>query len=254
MITSYKNLFEFPIQLTITGQSRSGKSYLLRNHILPTVISQYKSVIIYSPTVLLDAGWPKFKSKYSAKVTLIDDIDHRDITQFIQEIGKRKAKGNNTKFLFIFDDITTYLSPSNSSFFATLATSGRHYNISYIVVSHKYKAINPLIRNNSDKIFFKPRTVLELNSVADDITTADIDISTIKKMLAVCTSNHKSFYILRGREEDFYYCLLKGGGIKPVFSIKDIIEEYEDESKDVFTADDYKLLQTLMKNENIIFV
>ena len=156
-MTSYKQLFEFPLQLAIVGRSRSGKSYLLRNGIIPSIIGQYDSVIVYSPTIHgVDKGWVNFKKKYGKKVTLIDEIVPKDIAYFIDEIGRRiKLKGVKTKFLFIFDDITTYLTPSNSSFFATLATRGRHFNISYIITAHKYKAMNPLIRGNlRQRIFF----------------------------------------------------------------------------------------------------
>lgn len=240
--------------MVITGRSLSGKSYLLRKHIIPNIIGEYDSVVIYSPSAHLDAGWGKLKSKYK-KVSLVSDINDKDIANFIHEIGKRKEQGKKTKFLFIFDDITTFLSASNSSFFATLATRARHFNISYIITTHKYKALNSLIRNNAkQQIFFKITTALELNSISEEIATVETPPDIIKKMLHVCTGSHKAFYILKGVEGDDYFCLLSDGKVKPVFPIDDILEEFEETSGMKFTKDDYNMLQSLMKYQNVILV
>jgi hypothetical protein len=211
-------------------------------------------VIVYSPSAHLDEGWGKLEAKYS-KIKLVPDIDERDIANFINEIGKKKREGKKTKFLFIFDDITTFLSASNSSFFALLATRARHFNISYIITTHKYKALNSLLRNNAkQQIFFKITTNLELNSIADELATVETPPKSIKKMLHVATGNHKAFYISKGSEEDNYFTLLANGTIKPVYPIAGILEEYEEESGLEFSNEDYNLLQKLAKNENVILV
>ena len=253
---SYKQLFSFPLQLIITGRSRSGKSYLVRNNILPHVINQYGAVIVYSPSAHLDAGWKSLKKKYPNKVTLISDIVDKDIANFIHAIGERKVKGKKTKFLFIFDDITTFLTPSNSSFFATLATRGRHLNISFIITSHKYKAFNSLLRNNApQQIFFKITTALELNSISEELATVDTPPHIMKKLLRVCTGSHKAFLVDKSGDEDRYYCLLPSGKFKQVFSIHEIIDEVNnEETVDDFTDADYNDLQQVMKNENVMFV
>jgi len=202
----------------------------------------------------MDSGWGKLKAKYS-KVTLVSDINDKDIANFIHEIGKKKEAGKKTKFLFIFDDITTFLSASNSSFFAVLATRARHFNISYIITTHKYKALNSLLRNNArQQIFFKITTALELNSVADEVATVDAPSQTIKKMLHVCTGKHKAFLVTKGAEEDNYYCLLANGTIKPVYPIADVLQEFEEQSGLEFSKDDYNMLQQLIKHENLILV
>jgi hypothetical protein len=253
-MSSYKQLFSFPLQLIITGRSRSGKSYMVRNHIIPHIINQYDAVIIYSPSAHLDAGWKGLKKRYPSKVTLIPEINDKDIANFIHEIGKRKVKGKKTKFLFIFDDITTYLTPSNTSFFATLATRGRHFNISFIITSHKYKAFNSLLRNNAtQQIFFKITTNLELNSISEEIATVETPPHVIKKLLRACTGSHKAFLVNKGAEEDNYFCLLPSGKFKQVFSIHEIVEELEERGED-FTDSDYNVLQRVMTNENVIFV
>lgn len=254
---SYKTLFRFPLQLVVVGRSKSGKSYLLRNRIIPNIIGSYDAVIVYSPSALTDSGWQSLAKKYK-KVTLVPEINDKDIASFIHEIGVKKAEGKKTKFLFIFDDITTYLSASNSSFFATLATRARHFNISYIITTHKYKALNPLLRNNAQhQIFFKVTTSLELNSIADEIATVETSPNTIKKMLNVCTGSHKAFLVSKGAEDDEYFCLLANGLVKHVYPIEEAVEEYEEESGLKFLKEDYKLLQMVQKlgaTENIIFV
>jgi hypothetical protein len=186
---------------------------------------------------------------------LISDINDKDIAEFIHQIGKKKAEGKKTKFLFIFDDITTFLSASNSSFFATLATRARHLNISYIITTHKYKALNSLLRNNAQQqIFFKVTTALELNSISDEIATVESTPNTMKKMLHACTGNHKAFFVSKGPEEDLYFCLLADGTISRVFAIDDVVEEFEKETGMDITKEDFKAIQRLASKQGVIFV
>ena len=251
---SYKTLFEFPLQLVIVGRSLSGKSFLLRNRIVPNIIGSYDAVIVYSPSAFTDIGWQQLANKYK-KVTLISDINDKDIASFIHEIGVKKAKGKKTRFLFIFDDITTFLSASNSSFFATLATRARHFNISYIITTHKYKALNSLLRNNAQQqIFFKVTTALELNSISDENATVETSPNTLKKMLNVCTGAHKAFFMSKGPEEDLYFCLLANGEIKRVFAIDDVLDEYQEEMGLIITKKDFKVMQAVASKQGVIFV
>ena len=253
---SYKTLFQFPLQMVIVGRSGSGKSSLLRNKIIPHIINDYDAAVVYSPSAQTDAGWVKMENKYN-KIHLESNINEKDIANFIFEIGEKKKKGGQTKWLFIFDDITTFLSASNSSFFATLATRARHNDISYIITTHKYKALNPLLRNNAlQQIFFKPRTTLELNSIVDEIATVDVPPQSIKNMLKVCTGSYKAFYVFGGGEEDTFFCILANGDIKYVFPIDDVIREFEEETGEKFTGQDYKILHSLLRKteKNIMFV
>lgn len=254
---SFKQLFSFPLQLIITGRTQSGKSYLVRKRIIPNIVNQYNAIFVYSPSVNIDEGWKIVKRKYPGKVSLISDINNKDITFFIDEIRKRKEKGKSNKYLFIFDDITTFLSPSNSSYFALLATRGRHLNISYIITTHKYKALNPLLRSNAQyQIFFKITTNLEMASITDEVATVDNPPHVIKKLLESCTGSHNALLIKKGGEDDSYFCLQSSGTIKQVFSIYELIEEFNDESEDgeKFSRSDYKILQQVMKNEKVMFV
>ena len=249
----YKSLFTFPLQLVITGRSRAGKSFLLRNRIIPNIIHEYDMVVVYSPTANLDAGWQKLEKKHK-KMNLVTDINDRNIAEFIYQIGRKKEKGKKTRYLFIFDDITTFLSASNSSFFAALATRARHYNISYIITTHKYKALNPLIRLNAQlQIFFRITSTLELNSIADEIANVDNPPNIIKKMLRRCTGKYNAMLVVKDVDDDIFLCLNNDGGVNAIFSVHAIIGEFEETTGETFTKDDYKMLAEF-ENSNIMLV
>ena len=204
--------FEFPLQLVVVGRTRSGKSFLLRNHIIPAIIKDYKHIWIFTPTAILDEGWNKLKKKYKKKIELFAEFDNDNILELISEISNSKEEGIKDKYLFIFDDITDRLSQSPSSYFTKLGIFARHYNISYIITSHKFRALNRTLRNNAtSKIFFKINSLPELSSVSDENATANITPEELETIINNNTGDYRSFLIQNGPDDDDYFRIEKTG-------------------------------------------
>ena len=207
------NYYEFPLQMTLVGRTRSGKSYLLRKNILPKIIRKYENVFVFSPTAFLDEGWNQIEKKFK-NVILFPEFENDNILQLIEEIGDLKKSGSNLKHLFIFDDITDRLSQSPKSYFSKLAIFGRHYNISYIITSHKFRALNRMIRSNATtKIFFKVNSRPEVKAITDENATLHKSEDDIEDLLEKSTGDYKSFMIKNGKDDDDYYTIDKQGNV-----------------------------------------
>ena len=213
-MTTISELFKFPLQLVVVGRTRSGKSHLIRKTILPAIIKDYDEVFIFSPTAFLDAGWKLLKKKYKKKIQLFDEFENDQILQLVVGIGQAKEAGGKTKYLMLFDDITDRLSQSPKSYFSKLAIYARHYDISYITTSHKFRALNRMMRNNAtSKIFFKINSVPELNAVTDENATANVSTDMLAKIVNQNTGDYNSFFIQNGPDDDDYYRIAKSGKI-----------------------------------------
>lgn len=224
----YKHLFKFPLKLLIIGRSESGKSYLLRKRIIPKIIDEYENIFVISPTVNLDTGWTKLKNKSKKnkeKILFISDYDDTELKNLLHEFGENKIEANQMgvpedeqpKYLIILDDITDQLSQSKRDFFSQLAIFGRHYNISYIITSHKYNIINRLIRNNAKiKLFFRIDNTGELNTILDDSESYFVKKDELDDMLDKNTGEFKSFVIKEGVDTKNYFGIKASGLIKKI--------------------------------------
>ena len=222
----YKHLFKFPLKLLIIGRSESGKSYLLRKRIIPKIIDEYENIFVISPTVHLDTGWNRLKNKNKKnkeKIIFINEYDDNALKELLNEFGANKMEANNSdipeedqpKFLIILDDVTDQLSQSKRDFFSQLAIFGRHYNLSYIITSHKYNIINRLIRNNAKiKLFFRIDNTAELNTILDDSESYYVKKPELDEMLDLNTGNFNSFLIKEGIDNKQFYNINPSGQIK----------------------------------------
>lgn len=223
---SYKQLFKFPLKMVITGLSESGKSYLLRNRIIPAIIDDYDAVFIISPTADLDEDWVKLKNKNKKNrenVFLITDFTDETLKETLELCGENRRIGNKDeipheeqpKYLFVCDDITDVLSQSKKDFFSQMSIKGRHYNCSYILTSHKWNVVNRMIRNNVKfKIFFNITIVNELESVLDDCSTTKVPKKKLLNMLEDNTGEHEAFMIHNNKREVLYHVIKPNGDIK----------------------------------------
>ena len=219
-----ETLLKFPLQLAITGKTRSGKTHLLKEQILPKIMDDYDMVYIFSPTSKLDESWKKYISKLSdkdyAKVQRFADFTLEEVDSLIDNISKNKMLGDDARYLMIYDDCTDLYSSSNRDIFSKLAFRGRHANISYILTSHKWKCFNPLIRGNLGiKIFFKIRNEKEIKSILEDNKPHNITRKSFLEMMEDCTGDFKSFVIdSTPPDTDHYYCIDDTGKLNRIRS------------------------------------
>jgi hypothetical protein len=214
-----EELLEFPVQMSITGKTKSGKSYLLRHRILPLLIKKYEAIYIFSPTSKLDKEWRKYykslTDKQQDKFFLINEVDLDQIEELFDMIGDNKLEGSDDKHLLIFDDVTDLYSKSNRSIFSKLSFKGRHSNISYIFTTHKYNMLNTLVRSNvKTKIIFRTTNVHELKTFIEDNATIQTPKKELMTKMLNCTGDNKAFVIESSPNNDDYFCIEKNGYVK----------------------------------------
>jgi hypothetical protein len=224
-MTSYKKLFRFPLQLVITGKSKSGKSHLLRKKIIPAIIDDYEAIFIISPTADLDLGWKKLKNKskkYKEKIVLIQEFTDETLQETLELCGENRKISNDNdvpeeeqpKYLFVMDDVSDILSQSKKDFFSRMSIKGRHYNCSYILTSHKWNIVNRMIRTNCvNKIFFRITTNNELKSILEDNETYFVKQPELEEIIVNNTGAYKSLLIESDCDSDNYYKIQADGDI-----------------------------------------
>jgi hypothetical protein len=78
-----------------------------------------------------------------------ENFDEELLNGILQRQAAARAAGTPNEALLILDDVLGSMS-FTSSVWKLLASTGRHYNLSVLLVSQHYHAIPPLVRLNSD--------------------------------------------------------------------------------------------------------
>lgn len=164
-----------PASFLIIGKSGSGKSTILYNLLTnKNLLGDYFNYIFVFSPVKTDDILLKLKLP---KENYISSFDEKFVEHIIRKIeNKIKCKGglgrcaNETKVLFIFDDILSEQKFLKSTTMKKIASANRHYNISWIINSQYYKAIPPIVRTNASAIILFPSSMSELEKVAEENT------------------------------------------------------------------------------------
>lgn len=212
-----KGILEFPLSTIITARRQSGKSYLLRN-IIESIWKDYKAIYVYCPTACLSSDWDKFKEKkYSKVFEFIDEPDKDDIREIFNvmkdmKMSSMKSKKKfDEKILLIFDDTTElYNNQKASDIFNTLATKGRHVNISYILTCHQWHWLPTGLRANScQKIFFKINNEREMENISKEVSTSTANSDDIQNIINSHCKNYNSLLIKDNSDITDFFLLSK---------------------------------------------
>ena len=163
----------YPLQqpnflMVIVGPCRSGKGVYLMNILLDKHLGyrEYFDNIIYiSPTLPSDkTGKILYKDNDITKIT--DDLEHlNDILRVIVE----DQKDSEESLLCVIDDCLGLLG-SNSSYFSTLCSKYRHYNMSLIVTTQSFRSIPLICRSNaSSYVLFKSHNKKEIEKLEEEL-------------------------------------------------------------------------------------
>ena len=131
------------------ARRNSGKSYLMR-HLLHVLArgKKFRWVIVISPT--------RFNGEWSSIVgdeAVLDTFDPEQVSQLFDRQAELREDGVDNPGLLILDDC---LGAANfqSDLFTRIASAGRHYRVSvWVATQHLFK-LPPVIRGNSDYLFF----------------------------------------------------------------------------------------------------
>ena len=108
-------------------------------------------------------------------------------------------------YLIILDDLADKFRMDKSSVLNKLAIKSRHYQISYIFVSQKYRLLPPSIRVNSLlKVFFKINNQKEMDAVAEELSSRYLPEDKLKELIDESTKDYNYFLLKQGKTEEYY--------------------------------------------------
>lgn len=178
------------------GAKGSGKSTLLLNSLKHKEFykNYFDCIYLVSPTASRDKKFDDLceeLEKYDRLYTTIDENIILEIMDKIRNFNDNFKKKRNPRSLIIFDDCIHLLpKASQKSSIHELITTCRHLKSCIFITSQRFKALNPLIRSNSDIIsFFKSNNVNEKKAFCEEY---DIKESLLDK---ICIKNNDFIHI-----------------------------------------------------------
>ena len=119
--------------------------------------------------------------------------------------GQGLRDGPLKSYLIILDDLADKFRMDKSSVLNKLAIKSRHYQISYIFVSQKYRLLPPSIRVNSLlKVFFKINNQKEMDAVAEELSSRYLPEDKLKELIDESTKDYNYFLLKQGKTEEYY--------------------------------------------------
>lgn len=129
--------------VAIVSESGSGKTVLLKD-ILSKIHTRYEIIRMMSRTAKLQSAYDFFP-----RSMITDDYDEEQMTEIWNNQKKQFDRGlPMPPVLVILDDVIASKSFKKSKMIDEIAVSGRHLNITLIILSQYFVAIRPLIREN----------------------------------------------------------------------------------------------------------
>lgn len=194
---------QLPTRSIVLGPSGCGKTVLLQQLILDVYKGCFERVYVFSPTVHLDQTWQAVKDYCEKHLDLqgeecffetfeadkMLEILHvqKQVTQDMKENGKRKLWG----ILVIVDDFaddTQIMRGARGDTLKTLYVKGRHYGVSTIVGTQKYRLLSPVLRTQATALFcFRLRSKQDLDAFIEE-TSAVLDKKRLMQLYKEATS------------------------------------------------------------------
>ena len=163
----------YPLQqpnflMVIVGPCRSGKGVYLMNLLLNKNLGyreHFDNIIYISPTLPSDkTGKILYKDDDITKIT--DNLEHlNDILRVIVDDQKESEES----LLVVIDDCLGLLG-SNNSYFSTLCSKYRHYNMSLIVTTQNFRSVPLICRSNASAyVLFKSHNKKEIEKLEEEL-------------------------------------------------------------------------------------
>jgi len=203
-----KEIFQHPFSCLITAPRGSGKSNLVVNLLnRPDLLkNKFDEIYYFSPTIYLDQTLEHLNNK---KIFKCDEISNDKLNNLLESV---KEDEERQKILIVLDDCIEFVNNKKSSAINKLFFKGRHFSISVVVITQKYKAVNPLLRQNALlHIFFRPNNNQELDAIVNELNNRKLPENKLREIFNKYTQNYdfiiyniaksKVYHIFREIEE-----------------------------------------------------
>lgn len=114
-------------------------------------------------------------------------------------------------YLIVLDDLADRFRIDKGSVLNKLAIKSRHYQISYIFVSQKYRLLPQSIRINSlIKVFFKINNQKEMTAVTEELSSRYLNEDKMRNLIDESTKDYNYFLLKQGKNEQYFQGNLLG--------------------------------------------
>jgi|GEM_PF-1569947 len=175
---------ELPCRSCLLSPSGGGKTVLIQNLILDVYRGCFERIYVFSPTVHLDQTWQPVKEYCEKHLDIGDEQcyfeefnvgkimevmeDQKRIIEDMKKKGKKKLWG----VLCVIDDFAddhSAMRGSKGNVLKSLYVRGRHYGISTIIGTQKYRLLSPVIRTQATALFcFRLRSMQDLDAFLEE--------------------------------------------------------------------------------------
>jgi hypothetical protein len=108
---------------------------------------------------------------------------------------------NTPSVLFVFDDILGNVEFLKSNTLTKLATTNRHMNISYIIMSQYYKKLPAVVRTNASFYMIFPSSDIEIQKIADELTPPSMSKKQFLELARHATKARYSFLSINSKAD-----------------------------------------------------
>lgn len=131
------------------AKSNSGKSHLMTYLLYNLIRRDCINWVIVITCTSFNNHWASIVGKEH----VYDKFNEEDLINLLKMQGNLISSGKSKQGLIIFDDVLGD-AKFNAEIFNKIASSGRHYNLSFFISSQHYKKIPPILRGNATYSFF----------------------------------------------------------------------------------------------------
>ena len=178
-----ESIFEKPFASLFIAPRFSGKTYLLIQLLNSAFFRRsFDEIYVFSETATLDDSWKDLKNK---NVFLTDEFSEAALDNLMTSLKAEKAaKSKIPHVLIVLDDLADRFKPHKTSVLSNLAIKGRHFNISYIFTSQKYRFLPSAVRSNSlVKLFWYINNQREIDAIVEENFAKDMPEGFLRKLL-----------------------------------------------------------------------
>lgn len=196
---------KLPASYLVIGRSGSGKSTVLYNLLSsPALLGGYFNFIFVFSDVKVDDILSKLNLPEENYVQDFDDDTISGILnsleQKIDEQGLERC-ADQYKVAFIFDDILNRQRFLRGDAMRKLASTNRHFLVSWFILSQYYKAIPPVIRTNASAIIYFPASLAENERLADEQCLPGMSKRQFIELVDYATSGKHDFMFINNKAD-----------------------------------------------------
>lgn len=159
---------ELPFLTVLSGQRNTGKTTLLLNLLMRDIfyLHKFDHIVFFCPTYYLQV---KFRAIKLPSEQIHTEFSEDTLTDVIEEAKARHSNASGfdpVHTLIVLDDCVSEDGFKKSPGLNMLATSGRHWNISVIILTQYITGVGTVVRKNCDGVFqFYTDSAIEARSL-----------------------------------------------------------------------------------------